>query len=328
MVLLILFLTGFYLTEDIQQSMITSITNHDTKRTGLIGEIKYSLMKTTIPVLELISNIKSYLYISDFQSNERNVVAYLSDSPILRFQDEENIINPSNRDNLLQNVKNSISDGIKKPFSFKNILIVGDSMISEAVGITLENNFIKKYPECKITRKGVYSTGLSRTDYFNWSNQIAEFLTKYDPDILIIMMGTNDAQSVYSKRQNKYFPFKSDGWNEEYKKNVKDFLDRIKKNNIRVFWIGLPITEKGYMNPRLKLVNKLQEDASKLYNHVYFISTWDLFRSKNHVEQFLKEDKNRYYRIRVSDGIHLTLKGADRVVQYFLKKMTYYLNIS
>ena len=83
------------------------------------------------------------------------------------------------------------------------MLVVGDSFAQE-LEIGLAPVTDSRY--FRIIQKGLQSTGLSRPDYYNWPSALQVFMTQYHPDIVLIMLGGNDAQTIWTLSGDK-IPF-------------------------------------------------------------------------------------------------------------------------
>jgi hypothetical protein len=197
---------------------------------------------------------------------------------------------------------------ISAPYNF---LLIGDSFMGvyAAVGDLLEKSLLG-YKDVKVNRFGKVSSGLSRPDFFDWNEKIKELIKLYNPNIIIIMMGTNDVQSltvVNEKNQKKYLIFGSDKWQEEYDKRVQDFMKIITDKKITVFWVGLPIMREKNFSDNIKLINSIYEKEVNNFENSYFISTWELLcDKKGNYAAFLADKNGQNKATRVSDGIHLT----------------------
>ncbi|MDY6852230.1 MAG: hypothetical protein SV487_09200, partial [Thermodesulfobacteriota bacterium] len=86
----------------------------------------------------------------------------------------------------------------------KKVLVVGDSMILEGLGVALQREF-KKNGGLEVIRKGRYSSGLSRPDYFDWTPYLQELTTQYKPDLLIISLGATDPQDILDEKRRRHF---------------------------------------------------------------------------------------------------------------------------
>jgi hypothetical protein len=209
------------------------------------------------------------------------------------------------------------------------ILIVGDSFIavSGGVGEVLEKELLN-YKDLTVTRVGKVSSGLSRPDYFNWPSGVNSLVQQYKPNIVVTMIGSNDAQSITTVNGGLLVNYGSKNWNEEYAKRVSDFLNIFAENNITVFWIGLPIMRNETYSTRMQNLNLIYATEIKKYENYYFIPTTNLLADKNgNYTAYLPDENGKYRLIRQSDGIHLTYFGGQIVIEEIIKKMKETLGI-
>ncbi|MFH0792154.1 MAG: DUF459 domain-containing protein [bacterium] len=203
------------------------------------------------------------------------------------------------------------SDKISAPF---NILIVGDSFIAEGFGPLLEKELLN-YENTTIVRHGVYSTGLSRPDYFNWQDELNKLIDSVKPNIVIVMFGANDAQDIKDVNGKTLVHYGDDNWNDIYGKNVATFLDILKDNKVFALWIGNPIARDEYYRTKIENLNSVFEKTVKRYDNAIFLSTWNTLADKNgNYTAYLPGKNDKVYLARASDGIHATQFGALFIV--------------
>jgi hypothetical protein len=210
-----------------------------------------------------------------------------------------------------------------KPSSPFKILIVGDSFIavSGGVGEILEKELLN-YEDLTVKRVGKVSSGLSRPDYFNWPFEVNSLVQQYKPNIVVIMIGSNDAQSITTLDGALIANYGSGNWNEEYSKRVSDFLNIFGENNITVFWIGLPIMRDKNYSTKMQNLNSIYAAEVKKYENYYFLPTADLLADANgNYTAYLTDENGKYRLARQSDGIHLTYFGGQMVIEEIIKKM-------
>ena len=213
---------------------------------------------------------------------------------------------------------------VVKPSPPFKILIAGDSFIavSGGVGEILEKELLN-YEDLTVKRVGKVSSGLSRPDYFNWPSEVNSLVQQYKPNIVVIMIGSNDAQSITTLDGALIANYGSGNWNEEYSKRVSDFLNIFAENNITVFWIGLPIMRNETYSTKMQNLNSIYATEIKKYENYYFIPTADLLADKNgDYTAYLPDENGKYRLARQSDGIHLTYFGGQIVIEEIIKKMT------
>ena len=91
------------------------------------------------------------------------------------------------------------------------VLIVGDS-----IGIDLGDALLPDLAQTGVVSAaldGRVSTGLTRPDYFNWPAELTADLKSQDPQVVVIMIGANDAQDFLGPPD---VPYTSPEWNTLY----------------------------------------------------------------------------------------------------------------
>ena len=216
-----------------------------------------------------------------------------------------------------------IEEKIKLPpkyYASYRFLIIGDSFIAVrgGMGEILEGELLN-YKDVTVKRVGVVSSGLSRPDYFNWEVKTIELIFRYKPNIAVVMLSSNDAQSITTSKGDLITYFGSPNWNEEYAKRVSSLLDIFEKNNITTFWIGFPIMKNKAYSERIKNLNSIYEKECQKRKNAYFFSTRELLADeKGNYLSSLPDEKGISRALRQSDGIHLTYFGGKMVVNEFL----------
>jgi len=235
---------------------------------------------------------------------------------IVRKEEEKKI---EEKEILTQKIEEKIKLPPKYYASYR-FLIIGDSFIAVrgGMGEILEGELLN-YKDVTVKRVGVVSSGLSRPDYFNWEVKTIELIFRYKPNIAVVMLSSNDAQSITTSKGDLITYFGSPNWNEEYAKRVSSLLDIFEKNNITTFWIGFPIMKNKAYSERIKNLNSIYEKECQKRKNAYFFSTRELLADeKGNYLSSLPDEKGISRALRQSDGIHLTYFGGKMVVNEFL----------
>lgn len=206
---------------------------------------------------------------------------------------------------------------------FYRFLIIGDSFIAVrgGVGEILEAELLK-YKNVFVKRFGQVSSGLSRPDYFNWELKTIELISQYNPNIVIVMLSSNDAQSILTPDGILIANYGDPNWNQEYAKRVSNLLDIFEKNNITVFWVGYPVMRSQIFSDKIRNLNLIYKEESQKRANVYFFSTWELLADENgNYIASLPDKQGIPQAVRQSDGIHLTYFGGKLVVDVLIKKI-------
>ena len=143
------------------------------------------------------------------------------------------------------------------------------------------------------------STGICRYDFFDWGKQIDTVMRTAKPQAAVIMIGTNDTQSV--NQDGKWISYGDPEWKRIYEKRVGDIIDTMLKGGAkRVYWVGMPIMGEGWRNSRMKLINKIFQKQAEKRPGAEYIDIWDLFT---------KSDGSFDPSLRLSDQVHFTGEG-------------------
>lgn len=209
------------------------------------------------------------------------------------------------------------------------ILLIGDSFmaVSGGVGELLEKALLN-YKDAAVVRRGKVSSGLSRPDYFNWHLTAAELISQYNPNIAVVMVGSNDAQSITTSTGEVIAFYGGGKWNEEYAGRVSNLLKIFEEKNIIVFWLGLPVMKDPAYSDRMKNLNSIYEKVVQERKNAHFISLWELFADEygNYVS-YLTDSKGKYRLARGSDGIHLSYFGGEIAIREIIKKIGEKINL-
>jgi uncharacterized protein len=188
------------------------------------------------------------------------------------------------------------------------IALVGDSMMTVGISAVFlrETTNRKDLQVIKMFHSG---TGLARPEVFDWMTQYPAMLDSVHPDIVIVAIGANDGQGFVEN--GEVLKFGTDKWIEVYRQRLSNFLDLIIAGGARVVWIGLPpMKHEGY-NRKIQEINRIAySEVSARPQAGWFNSTPYIGDVAGNFREFLASADGKIIRIRASDGIHLSDKGA------------------
>jgi hypothetical protein len=153
------------------------------------------------------------------------------------------------------------------------------------------------------------SSGLARPDYFNWPAELTRQVSRLNPEIVVLMLGSNDNQPLRARDGHTY-AFASAGWKQEYHRRVGAVMDQLIARNRWVAYVGVPIL--ATRNEQWPVINTvIREEAAKRARAVY-VDSFSLFQDPNgHYTQYLPNDQGQLVQVRTADGIHFQRAGAD-----------------
>lgn len=172
----------------------------------------------------------------------------------------------------------------------------------------------------RILKRARHSTGFSRPDYYNWEDNLAQFLSQDEIDIAVFSVGFNDVQSLYYPEGGNP-RFGTDAWSNEYSNRVEAAMDMLIANDVPTFWMGLPITRSESFADSIASLNAIYRQEAEGTN-IRFISTWEVSTNAEGVySAYLPDSDGRERNVRANDGIHFTTRGYDRLMQHLLGVM-------
>ena len=156
------------------------------------------------------------------------------------------------------------------------------------------------------------ASGLSRPDYFDWYAALVSDIARLHPEVVVVMLGGNDAQSF--EANGHVVQQATAEWSAIYAKRVADLMMIGAANDRRVIWIGLPVMADPSFGELMRRQNDLYREASDGNARVTYLDTWALFAGPDgRYAPYLPDASGRPAPMRQADGIHLSIAGADRL---------------
>jgi hypothetical protein len=164
------------------------------------------------------------------------------------------------------------------------------------------------------------STGLTRPDYFNWPAELTADLHSDNPQVVVIMMGANDAQDFLGPPDT---PYTSPNWNTLYAQRVQQFMQIAQSGGAAVIWVGMPPMQNPSLSAQMADLDALgQHQAGVSKPPVTFISTWkSLGTPTGGYTAFITNPAGQIVNTRTPDGIHLTPGGGQVVAQQVIAQL-------
>jgi len=204
---------------------------------------------------------------------------------------------------------------LQKPLK---IMIMGDSMIQEDLGIFLENQLTKLGFATKRVAK--YSTGLTNRKYFDWEAYAQKQLIEYNPEVAIAMFGANDGQNI-TGRDGLLHRYGTAGWNDSYAQNVRAFLQVNSKLVKKFYLFGHPIAGNPEFREKLGRINSIFESVSAEFSNVVFVKTWDRFAVNGNYSAVIADKNGFRSRVKYDDGVHVNGQGSKIMFEVLQPEM-------
>ncbi|MGI9613286.1 MAG: DUF459 domain-containing protein [Acidimicrobiales bacterium] len=198
------------------------------------------------------------------------------------------------------------------------VLIVGDSTM-DAVGTAM----LRELSTTGITDARLdfrVSTGLSRPDFFDWPTHIREIRGAEGTEVVVIMIGANDAQPILVDGDVEQHG--SDRWYAAYRQRVATLLDETTADGGWVIWIGQPVMRNDPYNARLTGLNALYaEEIARYPNAVYIDPRPTTSAQDGTYTAYLPDADGNQELIRQTDGVHLTPDGGERIAPLVIEEI-------
>ena len=118
----------------------------------------------------------------------------------------------------------------------RRVLVIGD-FLAGGMGEELVNAFASS-PAIAVDVRANGSSGLVRTDYYDWFTNLPQFISETKPATIVIMMGSNDRQQMQIGDIREKFG--TEVWFKEYERRIDELLALAGRPKVPLLWVGLP----------------------------------------------------------------------------------------
>ena len=186
------------------------------------------------------------------------------------------------------------------------VAVIGDSL-SQGLGPAIERWMNPSV--VRVLSLGRQSTGLSREDYFNWQAGMRQIVEEFRPDLVFVMLGSNDAQAQIL-RDGTSIPVGSEQWVEGYRDRAANLLGEATRAGTHVVWVGIPIVEERQRWDFYRRVNDIYRDTASADPFGTYVDTWTPFEGRDGgYTAFVRNERGDLVEVRASDGVHFTPSG-------------------
>jgi hypothetical protein len=189
------------------------------------------------------------------------------------------------------------------------VWVIGDST-AQALGQLLEND-VKDAPSIKARTVYRNSSGLTRTDFYDWPAALPGILVEGAPDAVVLSMGDNDAQALQPQGATNFVDVGTPEWIAEYTRRLTAFVGQLTAAGSRVYLVGQPVMRDGTFDARISVVDSAYRTVAAANPDVTYIDSRALLAddSGGYTDR-LPGAGGAMVQVRTSDGIHLSLEGA------------------
>ncbi|MGH9045958.1 MAG: SGNH/GDSL hydrolase family protein, partial [Acidimicrobiales bacterium] len=149
---------------------------------------------------------------------------------------------------------------------------------------------------------------LTRPDYFDWPDELSVDLPKYTPQLIVIMIGANDAQDLPGPPD---VPYGTPAWDTIYRSRVDSFMTEATSRGAQVIWVGMPPMEKPGLSDDMTNLNGIVRDVAKKHQGIDFVSSWTVLGTPTGQFTPYLVVNGQEVNVREPDGTHIAPGGAQ-----------------
>lgn len=206
---------------------------------------------------------------------------------------------------------------IEKRPDAKKILIIGDfvgSGLAEGLNEAFAND-----ENLVIASQTNGSSGLVRSDYFDWPANLGAILDEQKPAVVVVMLGANDRQSIALK--DRSLAARTPEWDKEYQARLDMFVKVLTDRSLPFVWVGQPPFRLTGMSQDMLALNALfRSTVGKTDGK--FVDVWEGFVDEDgNFTQTGFDINGQTARLRANDGINITTAGKRKLAFYAEKPL-------
>jgi hypothetical protein len=161
----------------------------------------------------------------------------------------------------------------------------------------------------KVVSQGRISTGLARPDYFDWLKEMQHIEDVFHPDLVVVMLGENDRQSLTKSNGDIQTQIGTGAWPSAYRQRVQSLANVAIDNGSHLVWVGLPIVRDANFWDGIQRQNDIYENVATTTPNSAYLDAWTMFATNaGRYTPFLRIG-NTVVPVREADGVHFTATG-------------------
>ena len=143
------------------------------------------------------------------------------------------------------------------------------------------------------------SSGLVNSGFFDWENHIETMVSKYNPELIVFMIGTNDASFVSANPKD---------YESKYTKLLENFLEITQTENREVAFVLAPAMKEAALDRNTKKLNEVIKKVA-LDNSAYALDSGRVLSPSGKYVSSIQMRKK--INVRSGDGVHISSDGGD-----------------
>jgi hypothetical protein len=185
------------------------------------------------------------------------------------------------------------------------VVVVGDSL-SQGLAPALAELFDPS--SARVLSLGRISTGLARPDYFNWQAALRRIVDEVRPDVVFVLLGTNDDQPIVTSEGT--VDLGTTDWTYAYRERAAAFVREATSAGTRVVWVGIPVMAERERWDFYRRLNDIYADTAAADPLAAYVDAWRLLETRDGgYAAYLRNERGVLQEMRAGDGFHFTPNG-------------------
>lgn len=208
----------------------------------------------------------------------------------------------------------SDSADVSAPLHLSCALLMTGDTLTEDLSLQL-NRMMRERNGLDVRAVTRRASLISRPGRFNFAERLAAELEDQPADIIIVMLGLNEAQPLRSNGED--LPVGTPAWEQAYAARVQALLDTARARGCDLIWVGIPIV-RGAREQKLQPIRALTQQLVRRSGFVYIDTTALLSDGSGTYIDSMKLPDGGRLRLRMQDGAHMTRAGNRLLVERLL----------
>jgi uncharacterized protein len=205
-----------------------------------------------------------------------------------------------------------------RPGNRLRVVVVGDSL---AVGLARTIGAGMDPDQVRVVNQARLATGLARSDAFDWPAEVARIAEQFQPDLVVVLIGSNDAQSIVSPGRRP-IPTATIEWVRAYRQQIDELITAATSRGARVAWVGLPTMQEPSRRQWARRLNEHYRTQVRASEGAIYVDTFTRFsRPDGSYAAYLRGDRGNVVQVREPDGVHFTYTGYTMVADLLFERL-------
>ena len=147
------------------------------------------------------------------------------------------------------------------------------------------------------------------------------FTATCPPDVVVLLLGTNDTMAMRVGRQ--FFSPGTPSWREEYGARVGGMMDMVGQAGAQMVWVAPPVMRDDWRNDMVAIINDVIAEQAAQRPWVRYVDTRPLLSDTDgSFALALPDADGNMVQVRKTDGIHLTWDVSHWVAGLIYRVLT------